>query len=329
MSSLVKDLVDAGIHFGHRANAWNPKMAPYIFAKRNKIHIIDVKQTIKGLLLARKYITSSVAQGKDVLFVGTKRQARSIIEQHASDCNMHWCSERWLGGTLTNFSTIRQRLKRLEELEKLDETGDINNYSKKMESTLRREKSKISRNLSGIRNMTSLPGVMVIIDVNHEGNAVREARKLGIPIVALLDTDSDPDDADIAIPGNDDAMRAIELIMDQLARAANEGLLKRRENQAKEDRPQEGEGEGDAAKPQRRRSSRSQYAADGRTDSPASPPAESSESTGGAPIAATAAEAVTGTPGDGQEAQPFSDQKADGGTPNRGADNDATATTGA
>ena len=342
MSSLVKDLVEAGIHFGHRANAWNPKMAPYIFAKRNKIHIIDVKQTIKGLLLARKYITSSVAQGKDVLFVGTKRQARSIIEQHAGDCNMHWCSERWLGGTLTNFATIRQRLKRLEELEGLDESGDINNYSKKMESTLRREKSKISRNLSGIRNMTKLPGVMVIIDVNHEGNAVREARKLGIPIVALLDTDSDPDDADIAIPGNDDAMRAIELIMDQLARAANEGLLKRRETQAKEDRPEGEAGEGD--RPQRRRSSRAQFSADASADGQDVPgdtpidaeareaadaPAEHAESKEGAPIAATPAEAISGTPGDGQEPQPFSDQKADGGTPDRGADNDATATTGA
>ena len=265
MASLVKDLVEAGIHFGHRANAWNPKMSPYIFGKRNKIHIIDVKETIKGLLLARKFITKSVAEGKDVLFVGTKRQARGIVEQHASDCSMHYCAERWLGGTLTNFSTIRQRLKRLEELEALDESGDINNYSKKMESTLRREKNKIMRNLSGIREMKKLPGVMVIIDVNHEANAVREARKLGIPIVALIDTDSDPDDADIAIPGNDDAMRAIELVMDQLARAANEGRQNRRAETPKEDAA-----DGDAPAP-RKRSSRAQFSADDAGSTEATP----------------------------------------------------------
>ena len=193
-ASLVKSLIDAGIHFGHRANSWNPKMTPYIFGKRNRIHIIDVKETIKGLLLARKFITKEVAAGKDVLFVGTKRQARSIVETHVKECGMHYVTERWLGGTLTNFSTIRQRLKRLEELEQLEESGEIANYSKKMEATLNREKSKIKRNLEGIRNMGKLPGLMVIIDVNAEQNAVKEARKLGIPIVALLDTDSNPDD---------------------------------------------------------------------------------------------------------------------------------------
>ncbi|MEM8784191.1 MAG: 30S ribosomal protein S2 [Planctomycetota bacterium] len=255
--SLVKNLIEAGIHFGHRANAWNPKMTPYIFGKRNKIHIIDVKETIKGLLLARKYLTKTVAQGKDVLFVGTKRQARGIIEQHATDCGMHYCVERWLGGTLTNFTTIRARLKRLEELEALEETGEINNYSKKMESTLRREKNKILRNLSGIRNMTKLPGVMVVVDVNAEANAVKEARKLGIPVVALLDTDSDPDDADIAIPGNDDAMRAIEIVIDQLARAVNEGKTARAQQAEAKDAQVAGEGE-----QPRKRSRRAQFSAD-------------------------------------------------------------------
>lgn len=255
--SLVKSLIEAGIHFGHRANAWNPKMTPYIFGKRNKIHIIDVKETIKGLLLARKYLTKTVAGGKDVLFVGTKRQARGIIEQHATECGMHYCVERWLGGTLTNFTTIRARLKRLEELEALEETGEINNYSKKMESTLRREKNKILRNLSGIRNMTKLPGVMVVVDVNAESNAVKEARKLGIPVVALLDTDSDPDDADIAIPGNDDAMRAIEIVIDQLARAVNEGKTARAQQAEAKDAQVAGEGE-----QPRKRSRRAQFSAD-------------------------------------------------------------------
>jgi small subunit ribosomal protein S2 len=258
MASLVKDLVEAGIHFGHRSTHWNPKMAPYIFGKRNRIHIIDVKETIKGLLLARKFLTKTVASGKDVLFVGTKRQARNIIEQHVKEAGMHYCTERWLGGTLTNFSTIRQRLKRLEELERLEESGEMENYSKKMEATLNREKTKILRNLEGIRNMTKLPGAMVIIDVNAETNAVKEARKLGIPTVCLIDTDSDPEFADIPIPGNDDAMRAIELVVDQLCRAINEGKQSRTATAEGAD-PEGGDGSGE--KP-RRRSKRAQFSAD-------------------------------------------------------------------
>jgi len=256
MSSLAKELVDAGIHFGHRSTHWNPKMEPYIFGKRNKIHIIDVKETIKGLLLARKFLTKVVAEGKDVLFVGTKRQARSIIEKHAGEAGMPYVTERWLGGTLTNYATIRQRLKRLEELERIEESGEINSYSKKMESQLRREKTKISRNLGGIRDMHKLPGAMVIIDVKHEHNAVREARKLGIPTVCLIDTDSDPEFADIPIPGNDDAMRAIEVVITSLTAAVNEGKTHRREkNEGKEDAA------GGEAKP-RRRSKRAQFSAE-------------------------------------------------------------------
>jgi small subunit ribosomal protein S2 len=279
MSSLAKELVDAGIHFGHRSTHWCPKMAPYIFGKRNKIHIIDVKETIKGLLLARKFLTKTVAEGKDVLFVGTKRQARGIIEKHAGEAGMPYVTERWLGGTLTNYSTIRQRLKRLEELERIEESGDIDNYSKKMESQLRREKEKITRNLGGIRDMNKLPGAMVIIDVNHEHNAVREARKLGIPTVCLIDTDSDPEFADIPIPGNDDAMRAIEVVIASLAAAVNEGKTHRKEK---------GEGKDDSAageqKP-RRRSKRAQFSADDK-------PAEQNEGKGdSAPEPAAATEA--------------------------------------
>ncbi|MEM6256845.1 MAG: 30S ribosomal protein S2 [Planctomycetota bacterium] len=265
MSSLAKELVDAGIHFGHRATHWNPKMAPYIFGKRNKIHIIDVKETIKGLLLARKFLTKTVASGKDVMFVGTKRQARGIIEKHATDAGMPYVTERWLGGTLTNYSTIRQRLKRLEELEHIEESGEINSYSKKMESQLRREKNKISRNLGGIREMTKLPGAMVIVDVAQEHNAVREARKLGIPTVCLIDTDSDPEFADIPIPGNDDAMRAIEVVIQSLAAAVNEGKTQRVEKSGGKDEAAE-------QKP-RRRSKRAQFSADTPAESEA--PAES------------------------------------------------------
>lgn len=228
MASLVKDLVESGVHFGHRSTHWNPKMGPYIFGKRNKIHIIDVKATIKGLLLSCKYITQVVASGKDVLFVGTKRQAKSALENKIRETGMHWVTERWLGGTLTNFRTIRERLKRLEELELLEQSGEIDNYSKKMESQIRREKTKIHRNLEGIRNMTRLPGVLVVVDVKHEINAVREARKLGIPTICLIDTDSDPDFADIPIPCNDDAMRSIEVVIDQLCHAVMEGKGSRR-----------------------------------------------------------------------------------------------------
>lgn len=264
MASLVKDLVEAGIHFGHRSTNWNPKMAPYIFGKRNRIHIIDVKETIKGLLLARKFISRTVASGKDVLFVGTKRQARSILATRVREVGMHFVTERWLGGTLTNFRTIRERLKRLEELDRLEETGEINTYSKKMESQLHREKAKIVRNLDGIRHMTKLPGAMVIIDVKREVNAVKEARKLGIPTVCLIDTDSDPDFADIPIPGNDDAMRAIELVVDALCKAVQEGKTNRQAGgEGKE------EDAGGAQSAGRRRSSRARFRADESADQPA------------------------------------------------------------
>lgn len=256
MSSLVKELIEAGIHFGQRRSNWNPKMGPYIYGVRNKIHIIDIRETIKGLLLAKKFIQKTVADGKDVCFVGTKRQARGSVEKYARDVGMPFVIERWLGGTLTNFHTIRTRLKRLEELERLIETGEIQNYSKKMESQLLREQRKIARNLDGIRKMHKLPGALVIIDVTREVNALREARSLGIPTVCLIDTDGDPDLADIPIPGNDDSMRSIEVIVRELCDAVTKG---------KQGRTEKAEG-ADEQKTQRtaqkRRSSRSQFRAD-------------------------------------------------------------------
>src|SRR3954452_15848172 len=173
-ADLVKELVDAGVHFGHRVSRWNPKMEPYIKGKRNMIHIIDVKETIKGLIRARKLVGQVVAQGKDVLFVGTKRQARHAVQDEAQRSGMHYVNERWLGGTLTNFRTIRARLARLEELEKLWETGQIETYSKKMKSTLDRERTKIKTNLDGIRRMTQMPGLMFTVDTRREHIAVKE-----------------------------------------------------------------------------------------------------------------------------------------------------------
>src|SRR5205085_10722356 len=214
-------------------------------------HIIDVKETIKGLLRAKKLINAVVTQGKDVLFVGTKRQARFAVEEEAKRCGMHYVSERWLGGTLTNFKTIRDRLKRLAELEKLWETGQIETYSKKMKSTLNREMTKIKTNLEGIRKMDRMPGVMVLIDTRREHIAVSEAKKLGVPTVALIDTDSDPDPIDLPIPGNDDAMRAVEIILNELAESVIEGKSGRVKL----------EEEARGAAP-RRRSARSQFSAD-------------------------------------------------------------------
>ena len=183
-NTLVQDLIEAGIHFGQRASGWNPKMGSYIYGKRNGIHIIDIKETVKGLLLAKKFIAKTVASGKDVVFVGTKRQAKSVLEQRVGDAKMHYVTERWLGGTLTNFRTIRLRLKRLEELEAIQNTDNFASYSKKMESQLKRELAKIKRNLDGIRKMEKLPGALVVIDVKHEVTALKEARKLGIPTIS-------------------------------------------------------------------------------------------------------------------------------------------------
>lgn len=252
-NTLVQDLIESGIHFGQRSSGWNPKMTPYIYGKRNGIHIIDIKETVKGLLLARKYITNTVASGKDVCFVGTKRQAKGVIEQRVADVQMHYVIERWLGGTLTNFRTIRDRLKRLEELEAIEENDNFQSYSKKMESQLRREMRKIKRNLEGIRNMNNLPGAIIVIDVNRETTALREARKLGIPTIGLIDTDGDPDLVDIAIAGNDDSMRSIDVIVRELCKAVADG---------KQARTVAKEGKDDADSGAPRRSRRAQFRAD-------------------------------------------------------------------
>ncbi|MDX2036389.1 MAG: 30S ribosomal protein S2 [Isosphaeraceae bacterium] len=223
MSIAVKDLIDAGVHFGHRASRWNPKMKPYIYGKRNLIHIIDLKETVRGLLRATKYFNKVAAGNGLILFVGTKRQASETIVEECNRAGMPYVTERWLGGTLTNFRTIRSRLERLEELEQ-DLDGEMAaSYSKKMISTLTRERKKIERNLSGIRHMTRLPEALMIVDPHREHIAVSEARKLGIKIVALLDTDCDPDLVDLPIPGNDDSMRSIELVIRRLMDAIIEG----------------------------------------------------------------------------------------------------------
>lgn len=220
---VVKEILDAGVHYGHRSRSWNPKMRPYIYGRRNQIHIIDIKETIRGLVRAKKYLMRVAAQGSLILFVGTKRQAAASLEEMAGEINMPFCTERWLGGTLTNFRTVRSRLKRLEELEEMRDSGVLATYSKKMQSTLQREYRKIYRNLNGIREMNRLPECLVVIDPNKERNAVHEAHLLGIKVVALIDTDSDPDLVDLPIPGNDDSLRSIRLITQHLCDAIRQG----------------------------------------------------------------------------------------------------------
>jgi small subunit ribosomal protein S2 len=261
MASLVKDLIEAGIHFGQRRSSWNPKMQPFIFGVRNKIHIIDIRETIKGLLLAKKFITKIVGEGKDVCFVGTKRQARAAIEKYAADVKMPYVTERWLGGTLTNFRTIRDRLKRLEELERITGSGEIETYSKKMASQLGREQKKIMRNLQGIRDMTRLPGALVVVDTTREINALREARSLGIPTICLVDTDGDPDLVDIPIPGNDDSMRSIDVVVRELCEAVSRGKSTR--TAAGEGADMEDASSTSLQPPPRRRSSRTMFRAAG------------------------------------------------------------------
>jgi small subunit ribosomal protein S2 len=220
---LAKRLIDSGVHFGHRASRWNPKMAPYIYARKNLIHIIDVRETIRGLLRAQKFARQVAARGGQILFVGTKRQAGETIEREATRCSMPFVAERWLGGTLTNFRTIRDRLGRLEELEAIRSGDELSTYSKKMQSALNREFRKMYRNLNGMRTMSRLPECLVVIDPRKEKNAIQEASKLGITTVALIDTDCDPDLVDLPIPGNDDGIRSIEIITSFLADAVNLG----------------------------------------------------------------------------------------------------------
>ena len=221
--SLVKELVSAGVHFGHRASLWNPKMAPYIYARKNQIHIIDIRETVRGLLRAQKYLNQVVSGGSLILFVGTKRQAAAAVERESLRCGMPFVAERWLGGALTNFRTIRSRLGRLEELEALRASEKLAEYSKKMQSALAREYRKMYRNLNGLRSMNRMPECVVVVDPRKEKNAIREARRLGLTTIALIDTDCDPDDVDLPIPGNDDGIRSIELVLQVLADAVAAG----------------------------------------------------------------------------------------------------------
>jgi small subunit ribosomal protein S2 len=219
----MRQMLEAGVHFGHQTRYWNPKMAPYIFGERNKIHIIDLEQSLPLAREAYAFIKATVADGGKILFVGTKRAARQAVRTHAIRSEMPFVSHRWLGGMLTNYKTIRQSVKRLMSLEKMAEDGSFDRLTKKEGLGLSREQEKLERSLGGIKEMRSLPDVLFIVDVDHEDIAIREARKLGIPVVAVVDTNCSPDGVDYVIPGNDDAMRAIELYAAMVADAVLDG----------------------------------------------------------------------------------------------------------
>jgi small subunit ribosomal protein S2 len=219
----MRQMLEAGVHFGHQTRYWNPKMAPYIFGERNKIHIINLEKSLPMARDAYAFIKTIVADGGSVLFVGTKRAARESIRSEASRCEMPFVSHRWLGGMLTNYKTVRQSVKRLKDLEQMAEDGGFDRLNKKEVLGLRREQEKLERSLGGIKNMNSLPDVLFIVDVDHEDIAVREARKLSIPVVAIVDTNCSPDDVDYVIPGNDDAMKAISLYASLVADAVLDG----------------------------------------------------------------------------------------------------------
>ena len=218
----MKQLLEAGVHFGHQTRRWNPKMKKYIYGERNGIHIIDLQITVDLVEEAYKFVVDQVKQDKTVLFVGTKKQAQEAIQQEAERCGMYYVNSRWLGGTLTNFKTIRTRIDRLNKLDNMEKTGEFDLLPKKEVLGLKAERDKLLYNLGGIREMKSLPGVMFVVDPNCELNAVKEARKLNIPVVAITDTNCDPDLVDYVISGNDDAIRAVKLIASIIADAVIE-----------------------------------------------------------------------------------------------------------
>ncbi len=224
MSSIsMKELLEAGVHFGHQTKRWNPKMKPYIFGARNGIYIIDLQKTVRYFKTAYSFVKDAAQDGHTVLFVGTKKQAQDSVAEEAARCGMHYVNQRWLGGMLTNFSTVKQSIDRLKKIDAMFEDGTIEAYTKKEALQFERDREKLQKTLGGIKSMNKLPGVMFVIDPKNEEIAVQEANKLGIPVVAVVDTNCDPDPIDYVIPGNDDAIRAIRLLSAKMADAVIEG----------------------------------------------------------------------------------------------------------
>ena len=311
-SPNLEQLLEAGVHFGHQTRRWNPKMRRFIFAERNGIHIIDLQKTLRQLELAQNLVREVVSRGDNVLFVCTKRQLSAIVKAEAERCGAMYVTERWLGGLLTNFQTVKKQTRRLEELEKgtSGETGDFAGYTKKEQLLLARQRDKLSKNLSGIKNLTRLPGLMFVVDSKKERIAVSEGNKLGIPIIALVDTNADPDLITVPIAGNDDAIKSVELvthaISDAIVEARREAPIREEAEETESytyssDRGAEPEGEGDRKKkrrPRRRRAKPEAIAArlktGGEVESGESDSGESAVETSGAGDAVANAEPVEG-----------------------------------
>ena len=242
VSVTMKDLLEAGVHFGHQTRRWNPKMKEYIFGERNGIHIIDLQKTLKLFREASRFVSGLAGQGKAVLFVGTKRQAQEAIAEEAQRCGMFYVNHRWLGGTLTNWATLQKSIKRLKTLKAMIEDGRMAELSKKEAARLERELRHLRQNLSGVENMNTPPDVMFVVDSHNEAIAVREARRMGVPVVGVVDTNSDPDQVDWVIPGNDDALRAIRLFTAKIAEAVIEGRSAFEQTQLAGEKAAAGEG---------------------------------------------------------------------------------------
>ncbi len=236
----MKQLLEAGVHFGHQTKRWNPKMARYIFGKRNNIHIIDLQKTVRELKKVYKFIRDSSIESKNILFVGTKKQARESVVAEAQRCGMFYANQKWLGGTLTNFETIKKNIKRFKDIEEMKADGTIEFLSKKEKIVIEKERTKLEKSLIGIKDMKKIPDAIFVIDPNHESTAVAEGRKLGIPVIAVVDSNCDPDKIDHIIPGNDDAIRSIRLISSIIADAVIEGI-QIRDKKIEEDKKNESE----------------------------------------------------------------------------------------
>ncbi len=278
----LQDLLEAGTHFGHQTRRWNPKMRKFIFAERSGIYLIDLQKTVKQLHLAADLLKGVAMRGENILFVCTKRQLKAVVEAEARNAGAHWVTERWLGGTLTNFQTIKKQIKRLRDLEQGSAEGDFENYTKKEQLLFSREREKLSRNLEGIKHMTRLPGAMFVVDAKKEKIAIQEANRLGIPVVAIVDTNADPDPITVPIPGNDDAIRSVSLITGALCDALREARAQMpvRDAMSDDDSETYSAGEGDGAgdddrkrrRPRRKRKARPEaIAARMKSDAPAGP----------------------------------------------------------
>jgi small subunit ribosomal protein S2 len=232
MKLEITQLVESGAHFGHLTRRWNPKMKPYIFMEKNGIHIIDLKKTQQAIITAAEHLRNFVSEGRTVLFVGTKTQAKNIIDSEARRCEQFWVTERWLGGMLTNFSTIRKSVKRLHNIEKQENDGTFDMITKKERLYLSRERDKLKKVLEGIEQMNKIPGAIFVVDIKKEAIAIQEAKRLNIPVFAIVDTNCDPDPIDFLIPANDDAVKTIELIAKIMADAVIEGMAKAKEMKA-------------------------------------------------------------------------------------------------